>query len=158
VGWNCVTYRCGLQWNHCLSTTAKSCNTRRKPYPSAILCTTNQTCTTLGMKPSLRAHKNGEKSLELKHSQLCYYMKLQSNITIFFRKWLMPNITLIQNTQQSMYNYFIWTFVYMVNKRSPFLLVIAEQYQLSMCISSVLSRFNQDARRPDFKIYVKEYF
>jgi hypothetical protein len=27
--------------------------------------------------------ENGEKSLELKHSQLCYYMKLQSNITFF---------------------------------------------------------------------------
>jgi hypothetical protein len=46
----------------------------------------------------------------------------------------------------------------MVNKRLPFLLVIAEQYELSIRISSVPSRFNQDARRPDFKINVKEYF
>jgi len=57
-----------------------------------------------------------------------------------------------------MHNSFIWNFVYMVNRKLPFLLVIAEQYQFSACISSVLSRFNQDARRPDFKIYVKEYF
>jgi hypothetical protein len=46
----------------------------------------------------------------------------------------------------------------MVNKRLPFLLVITEQYQLLTGISGVSSRFNQDARRPDFKINVKEYF
>jgi len=54
VGWNYATYRHGL---HCPSTAVKSCNTRRKPYPSAILCTTNQTCTTMGMKPSLPTQK-----------------------------------------------------------------------------------------------------
>jgi len=102
--------------------------------------------------------ETGEKSLELKYSQFCYYMKLQYNITIFFRKWLIPNTILIRNTQQSIYSYFISDFVYMVNKRLPFLLVIAEKYQLSTGISSVPSRFNQDARRLYFKINVKEYF
>jgi hypothetical protein len=62
------------------------------------------------------------------------------------------------NTEHTALNYFILNFVYIVIKRLPFLLVIPEQYQLSIGISSVLSRFTQDARRPDFKINVKDYF